>query len=135
MGIQSLRTMDYSDLTKYVQSLVSLALMSVCLRVLWVVDVIMQVQRAVKESQEDAAEDKANDNINTGDEDEDQEPLDSRTVVTFGIQAVLIGLICIFAWGSCVSRARRLQIAVHNYSSEYLFLYVDHLSLYDVILF
>lgn len=82
MGIQSLRTMDYADLTKYVRSLVSLALLSVCVRVLWVVDMILQVQHAVEESQEnEGKEDPAE-----VDDREDEEPLDSKTVISFGIQ-------------------------------------------------
>lgn len=33
-------------------------------------------------------------------------------------QAVIIALICMFAWGSCVSRARRLQVAVSNFNNN-----------------
>eukprot|EP00598_Pedospumella_elongata_P000637 CAMPEP_0184981400 /NCGR_PEP_ID=MMETSP1098-20130426/11133_1 /TAXON_ID=89044 /ORGANISM="Spumella elongata, Strain CCAP 955/1" /LENGTH=327 /DNA_ID=CAMNT_0027504959 /DNA_START=162 /DNA_END=1145 /DNA_ORIENTATION=+ len=116
MGIQALRSMDPADVGKYVQSLISLALLSVSLRILWVVDMILQVKKAVKKSQEEKGD--KNDTIDQDDPNGfNDQPMDSKTVVSFAIQAVIIALICMFAWGSCVSRARRLQEAVNNYQT------------------
>lgn len=85
MGIQSLRSMDLADVTKYVRSLVSLALLSVCLRILWVVDMVLQVKKAVRESQEDA--DKEEDGGDVAENDTvNEQPMDSKTVISFAIQ-------------------------------------------------
>lgn len=89
MGIQSLRTMDAADVTKYVQSLVSLAVLSIVLRLMWVVDVILQVQKAVRDSQNkegDTSEGKDNDT--TGVLTDDTQHLDGKTTVTIGIQVI-----------------------------------------------
>jgi len=40
-----------------------------------------------------------------------------HTRLCFIFQAVIIALICMFAWGSCVSRARRLQVAVATFNN------------------
>lgn len=145
MGMQSVRTMDLEDVNKYVNSLVALASLAVCMRVLWVVDVVMQVQGMVRHQhdQEDEAG-KNNDPSTVVDDAVEPVKLDGRTVVSYGIQvgiipvtlllnrylttwgvercvtqATIIALFIIFAWGSCVMRARRLQTAVAQYNSEF----------------
>jgi hypothetical protein len=90
MGLQSVRTMEIDDVNKYVRSLVGLAMLAVTLRVLWVVDVILQVQKVVRESQQEdtTAGGKDNDkppSTQVDDPGADQQ-LDGRTVVSFGIQ-------------------------------------------------
>ena len=85
MGIQALRSMDPADVGKYVQSLISLALLSVSLRILWVVDMILQVKKAVKKSQEEKGD--KNDTIDQDDPNGfNDQPMDSKTVVSFAIQ-------------------------------------------------
>ena len=54
LGLNSLRTMELRDIDKYVYSLLTLAVCSVALRLAWLVDVILQVQHLVDESQADA---------------------------------------------------------------------------------
>lgn len=90
MGINSLRTMDIADVSKYVQSLISLAVLSVVLRLMWVVDVILQVQKAVRESQgeEDTAGGKDNDAGVANDDPNAGQHLDGKTTVTIGIQVL-----------------------------------------------
>jgi hypothetical protein len=93
MGLQSVRTMEIEDVNKYVRSLIGLAMLAVSLRVLWVVDVILQVQKVVRESeQEDKTEGgKDNDKPPSTQVDDPgaEQHLDGRTVVSFGIQVRL----------------------------------------------
>jgi hypothetical protein len=85
MGMQSVRTMDLDDVNKYVKSLIALASVAVVLRVLWVADVVLQVQGLVRKQREDEDETgKNNDQI----VDDAVQPvkLDGKTVVSYGVQ-------------------------------------------------
>jgi hypothetical protein len=85
MGMQSVRTMDLDDVNKYVKSLIALASVAVVLRVLWVADVVLQVQGLVRKQREDEGETgKNNDQI----VDDAVQPvkLDGKTVVSYGVQ-------------------------------------------------
>mmetsp|Transcript_9621 Transcript_9621/g.15895 ORF Transcript_9621/g.15895 Transcript_9621/m.15895 type:complete len:422 (+) Transcript_9621:50-1315(+) len=126
MGLQSVRTMEIGHVNKYVHNLMMLAVASITLRILWVADVILQVQHAV-DSAEDSdsssgggdgdSSSKSDNNDNSNNDQPVGPPLDEKMVVTFGIQAVIIAMICICAWASCVLRARRLQSAVRNFNN------------------
>ena len=95
MGIQALRSMDPADVGKYVQSLISLALLSVSLRILWVVDMILQVKKAVKKSQEEKGD--KNDTIDQDDPNGfNDQPMDSKTVVSFAIQVRFFCFLFVF---------------------------------------
>lgn len=87
MGIHSVRTMDLDDVNKYVRSLVALASVAVVLRVLWVVDVIIQVKGIVRHQNEEGG-DKGKDNDPTTVVDDAEQPvkLDGNTVVSYGVQ-------------------------------------------------
>ena len=96
--------MELDDVNKYVRALVGLASMAVILRVLWVVDVILQVQKVVKESQEDGDGDgKGKDDPSAGMDDPTTagQPMDDRTVVSFGIQVSSIGVHCSCSSSCC----------------------------------
>lgn len=108
MGMKSLRTMDIADIRKYVQWLGILAVGCIILRILWVADVIEQVKEAVKESKEN----NANSDSNATDDPKQQQQLDDRAVVTFGVQAFIVATICIGAWISCFRRAIRFHLTV-----------------------
>lgn len=89
MGIQSLRTMEMSDVSKYVQSLMSLAALSIVLRLMWVVDVILQVQKAVRDSHNGDSTTgggKDNDTGAVADDPAANQELDGKTTVTIGVQ-------------------------------------------------
>jgi len=127
MGLKSIRTLDSEDLARYVRWLVICGLMSITLRILWVADVIQQVKLAVRESEEEERLEESQKNpgkgtsINdpTADNDEEEEPvLNKDSVISFGVQAGLIGLLCILAWLTCIIRARRLQVAASRYNLE-----------------
>lgn len=55
MGVRSVRTMELSDIQRYVSCLIVLAAFSIALRLAWVLDVILQVQQLVTESHKQAA--------------------------------------------------------------------------------
>ena len=98
MGIHSIRTMELADINNYVKSLVTLGALSIFLRILWVADVIMEVQKAVKQSQDgttggDGGKDGSGTMDPTITDDAKIAPLDSKTVVTFGIQVNCCGFI------------------------------------------
>lgn len=86
MGIDSSRTGDLSVVKKYIKWLTILAIGSVLMRVLWVVDVILQVQKAVDDSHDPT---KANDASSQDSKDTGTNttgPLSQKLVVSFGIQ-------------------------------------------------
>ncbi len=74
-------------------------------------DIIFQVQKDVKESQQEAAEAVATGGNDT-DADTATEPLRDEVVFTVGVQAALIGIIIASVWLSCFMRSLRLQAAV-----------------------
>lgn len=93
--------MDLSDIRKYVRFLGLLAITSIVLRVFWVLDVIFQVEKAVRDShhQTDTSDTPAGDpsdtniDTNNGDNSNDNNDtiattpvLSQKTVLTFGIQ-------------------------------------------------
>jgi hypothetical protein len=91
MGMNSVRTMELADVTKYVQSLMSLGVLCIVMRVMWVVDIVLQVKKAVKDAEND---DNSSSNGSNGGGGSSETPLDdqanvtldSNTVVSFAIQ-------------------------------------------------
>ncbi len=87
MGINSLRTLDADDIKRYVQGLGALAVISVAMRVAWVVDVVLQVQRAVDKAQHaDSATPPPDTGAVADDPNTTKPTLDRRLVVNFAIQ-------------------------------------------------
>ena len=88
MGIQSLRTMELGDVNKYVRCLVALASVAIVMRVVWVVDVILQVEKIVHDAKDDS-EDSGSKNNDPGTQYDDPtaiQKLDDSTIVSVGIQ-------------------------------------------------
>jgi hypothetical protein len=86
MGMQSIRTMELEDVNKYVKCLIGLATMAICMRVLWVADVILQVKRLVKEQDEEGDTGGKDNEPPLQDDAGQPRELDGKTVITFGIQ-------------------------------------------------
>ena len=103
----TVRTADLQVINKYIKYLFSLAACSVILRVVWVFDVISQVQYAVKKSQE--TYDPAS--------PDSKPPLNDKVIFTFGVQASLVAGVVVLAWLNCLIRAIRLRSAVAHYES------------------
>lgn len=96
--MKSLRSMDLSEINRYVHSLIMLASVSIMLRIIWVLDVIIQVRKAVKDSQETGDENGTNNSNNdnsTDNSDGSTVRLNDKAVVTFGIQVNNCYVICI----------------------------------------
>ena len=94
-----------------------LAGLSIIMRILWVADVVNQVKVAVtlaRSAKEDGGGG-GSDTTNVPSDDATTEQLDKQVIQTLSLQATLIGLLCMFAWASCVLRAVRLRNAVAHY--------------------
>lgn len=126
LGLNAANTLELEAAKKYLYRLSTLACCSVVMRLVWVVDVILQVEKAIKSSQQHAADGTSgpgnpstpSNPIGGGGDDSSQKtgPLPDNMVYTFGIQAGLIALICAFAWISCVQRASNLRNAVQTHA-------------------
>lgn len=97
MGVQSLRSLDIADIKRYVRYLGTLASLSIVLRVCWVLDVVLQVQRAVDKAKTDESESTPTTegggtiaNPVSDDATVSQQPLTQNMVTTFGLQVALI---------------------------------------------
>ena len=85
MGLNSVQTLSLDTVKKYFQALTLLALGCICMRILWVVDIIYEAEDAVKQSREHTfaptpVKGNANDDLPI------DKPLSSNVTVTLGIQ-------------------------------------------------
>jgi hypothetical protein len=86
MGMKSIQTLDLSDIKKYVHWLFVLFVGCFILRILWVADIIEQVQAAVKESKANSDNPDNGGTSNTDDPNAQKQVLDDRAVVALGVQ-------------------------------------------------
>jgi len=128
LGINSLRTLNLEDIKVYVKWLGALGAVSVIMRIAWVLDVILQVKKAIHDQNNDNTDNtnsvsgnnnnnNGNGNNNNGDDldNTNGQKMNESMITTFSIQVILIALIIILSWASCFIRAVRLQTAVEQY--------------------
>lgn len=81
MGLKSIRTLDLTDLRKYLQHLMLLALACIVLRVCWVFDVSNAVRKAYYDAKHHQEEEQASGEVNP-----DEHPLDKKAIAAFTIE-------------------------------------------------
>lgn len=120
MGLQSARTVDLHITKIYVRNLTMLGICSTLMRITWVVDKILEVKVAVEGAQNMGDGSGGSKGLNGGvdgvdDPTPQNEDLNGNVLKTFAVQAILLALICVAAWISCVYRAYRFRHAVETY--------------------
>ena len=118
IGLVASRTLEAEDVKKYVVYLGILSVLAIVMRIMWVFDVVDEIKKAVHQAQADAADASRGD----GNKDEGDDPISSPTspvsddmITTVTMQAIIISLIIILAWSSCLIRAVRLRWALRIY--------------------
>ena len=90
LGLTVVRTYDIAAIEKYVKQLTILAVCCLGMRLLWIFDIIFQVEQAVKDSRSGKDVSKTDDDFYSKQLDDQaqphQQPLSNRVVVTFGLQ-------------------------------------------------
>ena len=91
--MNSLRTMSISDIQMYVKCLGTLGIVSVLMRVAWVLDVILQVKKAVDDSKKttDTTNGSNNPTVSNDDTHTTDVKLNDSMVTTFAIQVSMYG--------------------------------------------
>lgn len=113
-GLICARTLDLTEVKKYLLWLGIVTGFAVTLRILWVFDIIDEVKKAVTKSQQDAAG-RDPDAVDPATGEPYPPPLDDGVVDTVSVQANIICMICICCWLSCVVRAIRLRNVIQRY--------------------
>ena len=119
LGLLTTRNLELQIAKKYVRYLILLAMVCIAMRVLWVLDVVSQIQQVVKKS---AA---LHNNNNTPDvnpiestDDYHTPELGENVIERFAIQASIIAFIIIASWVNCVLGGIRLQTLLQTYEES-----------------
>mmetsp|Transcript_20292 Transcript_20292/g.27933 ORF Transcript_20292/g.27933 Transcript_20292/m.27933 type:complete len:206 (+) Transcript_20292:511-1128(+) len=127
MGLTSGSTLNLTDIQTYFHYLTLLAIACVCMRIAWVIDVVVHVQRVVADSHHKSPNESGSTHLPTlapSSSNDDMAgkgstgKLDDRVVFTYALQASLIAAICVYAWYNCWLRAMRLRNAVQSYTTN-----------------
>jgi len=128
LGLLTTRNLDIQVAKKYAKYLVILATVCIAMRVLWVLDVVSQIQQVVKNSaalHNNNNNNNNNNNSNNSDgsngsnDDYNKAPEVGENVVQrFTIQASIIALIIIASWISCAVRGVRLRNLLQHFEES-----------------
>lgn len=119
LGLLVTRNLDTNVANKYAKNLVLLACASIGMRLLWVLDVVSQMQQVVKNS---AALHNNNHSPGPNGSTDDYSghnkitpEMGENVVEKFTVQATIIALVIITAWINCAVRGVRLRNMIINY--------------------
>jgi hypothetical protein len=117
MGLQSALTIDLEITKKYVKNLLILGFFSILMRLSWCVDVISQIKKSVYSSHDNP---KDNSNNPTADIDDPViiKEKDDEMIHNISFQVIVIAIIIVFAWISCILRAIRLRNRIEQYTNR-----------------
>ena len=125
LGLLTTRNLDIQVAKKYAKYLVILATVCIAMRLLWVLDVVSQIQQVVKNS---AALHNNNDNSNSNSNNSNGSNDDynnakapevgENVVQRFTIQASIIALIIIASWINCAVRGVRLRNLLQHFEES-----------------
>lgn len=116
LGMQAAVSLDMAQIGKYVAYLQWLALFTLVMRILWVVDITQEVQKVVDDSHNAPTTTGTGGTGGSGSA-QSQEPLDQDTVDSYTFQATVIAFTCAYAWAMCVFQAHRLRTSVSHYAA------------------
>lgn len=136
-GMEAAANIDPIVITDYVKYLTVLAICSVSMRIAWVIDIYIEVKKAVHQSQmKTQPPTEVEDNPDFMDDlygtaRSGSKPLSESLISSIAIQALLIALLCIGAWANCVTRAYLFRNSVHSHQISSKFTLLDfHFNLF-----
>lgn len=124
MGLKATQTIDRDDAKKYVQMLMALAACVILSRILWIIDMIVQMKIGIREAEKEESEadagqenNKHDDPYSTDDYYGGPRKLDPATMLFyFSVQVVIMAFIYSSMWIFCVTRAVRFRAVVEDQS-------------------
>lgn len=126
MGLKATQTIDRVDVKRYVYMLTTLAVCVILSRGLWIIDMIIQAKKGIREEVEkrEEAEENGEDTGNNDPYKNDDyyggsHELNPTTLLFyFSVQVVIMAFIYSSMWVFCVSRALRFRAVVEEQASQ-----------------